>query len=169
MKRFFSKLILLLTLGVISFSVFLPLTPLQAFDGDPVGPTNVRSDRRNVGLFGGVTVSCWEQGTCSVCDILIVMINITNVILRFFAVIALIFFIWGAGYLILSSGNEQMVTKGKGIIKATIIGSIIVLVAWQLIAYIALILANENLFADDNRVNNPIANWYNVAGSCTNK
>ncbi len=45
------------------------------------------------GIFNGVSVACFEYGQCSLCDILIVLIEISNIILRVFAVVALLFFV----------------------------------------------------------------------------
>jgi hypothetical protein len=122
------------------------------------------------GILKGVTTACFEYGQCTVCDMLIVFIEVSNVILLLFAILALLFFVYGAGYLMFSSGNEQMVTKGKGVIKATIIGSVIVLIAWQLMAYVTIILANGSVFdgTEDGGLTtpNPVAGWYNVASRC---
>lgn len=122
----------------------------------------------SAGVFGGVTIACFEYGQCTFCDILIVLITISDIILRLFAILALIFFIWGAGYLMLSSGNETLVKKGKDIIKATVIGSVIVLVAWQLMSFIVIFLANGNIFDEGDKITkNPVAGWYKVAQSCS--
>lgn len=127
--------------------------------------------KKDAGVFKGVTVACFDYGQCTLCDILVVLIEISNIILRLFVIIALVFFIYGAGYLMFSSGNESMVTKGKGIIRATIIGSVIVMIAWQLIAYIAIVLANGSIFAEKDHVNsaNPVAGWYEVASKCKSR
>ncbi len=63
-----------------------------------------------------------------------------------------------------------MITKGKGVIRATIVGSVIVLVAWQLIAIIVTLVANGNAFNKEQQIDgiNPVANWYNVANRCAN-
>lgn len=125
------------------------------------------------GVFTGVTQACFDYGQCSVCDILIVFISIANIIIRSFGIIALIFFIYGSAYLMLSQGNEGMITKGKGIIKASIIGTIIVAVSWTLVSYIVITLAGGSIFADGgsggNISANPVSGWFDVKSSCIDK
>ena len=152
MKKLFRRLAIIIVLAATLWGGFLPIAQAQ---------------EASKGIFANLSEDCFEKGTCNLCDILGVLINISNTILRLFAVLAVIFFIWGAGYLMISSGNEQLVTKGKGIIKATIVGTIIVLVSWQLMAFVVMVLANQNIFEnEDQRSRNPIKAWYNVAETC---
>ena len=153
MKKLFSRLAIIIVLAATLWGGFLPIA--QAQDGTT-----------SQGIFSNLSEQCYSRGSCTLCDVLVVLINISNTILRFFAVIAVIFFIWGAGHLMISSGNEQMVTKGKGIIKATIVGTIIVLASWQIMALVVMVLANENIFEPDTKSKNPIATWYEVAERC---
>lgn len=74
--------------------------------------------------------------------------------------------------MMMSSGNTQMIEKGKGIIKATIIGSLIVLFAWQLMNVVVVVLVQQDdLFkTQEAKVGaemrySPLA-WYNVAEWC---
>jgi hypothetical protein len=119
------------------------------------------------GIFDGVSLACWEYGQCNLCEILVVFINVANGILTIVAILALVFFIWGAGYLMLSQGNEEMVSKGKGIIRATIVGTIIVFIAWQLMNTVVLVVANQSIFApqDNPETWSPLA-WYSIADRC---
>lgn len=111
-------------------------------------------------------MECWKNGTCNICDGLIVFINVANGILGLLAIVAVVFFVYGAGHLALSSGNENYVHKGKEAIKAAIIGTIIVLGAWQIMAIVVMIIANQNGELINNPSRNPIVNWYTVAGEC---
>jgi hypothetical protein len=131
---------------------------------------------RDAGIFSGVTTKCWQQGTCNFCDGLVVFINVANFILALLAIVAVIFFVYGAGHLALSSGNENYVHKGKEAIKASIIGTLIVLGAWQIMAIVVLVMANQNegLFTSTQQgtaggagaESNWVRNWYTVAQRC---
>lgn len=180
-KRF--KLISAITLGLFVFTLSIALAPVafaQTADGttgtstgdststyDPTATTDVSE----TALFTGVTRSCWDEGTCTLCDILVVFINIADGILKLFAILASVFFVWGAGNMMMSSGNTKMIEKGKGIIRATIIGSIIVLFAWQLMNVVVYVLVSESLFKTEQAKTaaeakySPLA-WYNVADWC---
>lgn len=168
--------LLLITFSLLVFTL-APLGKALA-ESDPFTNISGQIDKglatrqvTGAGVMKGVTTACFEYGQCTICDMLIVFIEVSNIILSLFAIVALVFFVYGAGYLMFSSGNESMVTKGKDAIKATIIGAIIVLVAWQLMAYITIIIANGNVFskkADGELVStNPIVGWYNVADRCS--
>jgi hypothetical protein len=167
------KIIFTLIIGFASFyGVFGASGQVSAINvtRDIERKLNVTPEQRRIGagIFKNVTLACFEYGQCTLCDILIVLIEVSNIILRLFAILALIFFLWGAGYLVLSSGNEQMINKGKGIIRATIIGSIIVLVSWQIMSFIVITIANGSIFEEDQEPvqNNPITGWYAVAEKC---
>lgn len=127
------------------------------------------SPAERAGLFSGVSTKCWESGSCNFCDGLIVFINAANAILALLAIVAVIFFVYGAGHLALSSGNENLVHKGKEAIKASIIGTLIVLGAWQIMAIVVMVMTNKN----SELVNSPqqnqvnwVKNWYTAAQWC---
>lgn len=124
------------------------------------------SQKANAGVFENVSLACYEDGFCTLCDFLIIFVTIANWILRTFAVLAVVFFVYGAGYLVISSGNEAMVTKGKGIIKATIIGSIIVLVAWQLMNYIVTVVINQSIFTETEQEAVTPFSWHDATQRC---
>lgn len=154
MKKFLRRLAVIIILATALLGGMVPVAQAQSEAGG------------GKGIFANLSKDCFEKGTCNLCDILGTFINISNTILRFFAVLAVIFFIYGAGYLMISSGNDQMVTKGKGIIKATIVGTIIVLISWQLMAFVVMVLANQNIFEKEKKSNNPVSAWYDVADRC---
>lgn len=123
----------------------------------------------DAGIFAGVTEACWESGQCTLCDLLAVFITVANIILRVFAVLATVFFIYGAGYLMLSSGNEEWVSKGKSVMRATIVGSLIVLLAWQIMNFVIILFANQSIFIKDPEQKSvPLSplGWYQVAEQC---
>lgn len=152
-------------------AVFL-LPGMVAAQSTPPESDPSQDQARNAGLFSGVSQACWENGSCTLCDGMIVFINVANGILALLAIVAVIFFVYGAGHLALSSGNENYVYKGKEAIKASVIGTIIVLGAWQIMAIVVMVIANGSgelvNRPEDTRVN-WVKNWYTVAESCRNK
>lgn len=116
------------------------------------------------GVFKDVSKDCACKGTCTLCDILTVGITITNMILSVMAILAVLFFVYGAGYMVLSQGNSGMVEKGKGILRATIMGTVVVLVAWQLMANVVVLVVNRTILETPEL--NQITGWFNVANTC---
>ena len=62
--------------------------------------------------------------------IVFTFINIANLILGISGSVALALFIYGGFLMLISSGNETMVTKGKGVLSGALIGLIIVFGAY---------------------------------------
>lgn len=121
------------------------------------------------GVLSGVTASCYSCGTCDACDILTVLITLADFILKTFAILAAIFFVYGAGWLMMSSGNDEYVKRGKDAIRASIIGSIIVLMAFQITSLVMMLLVNRTVFeGQDGGVSGTdiIRGWYAVADTC---
>ena len=131
------------------------------------------SDRDGGVIFKGVTTSCWRHGTCSLCDILVIFVNIANLILQIFAIIGVVFLVYGTGFLMLSMGSEERITRGKQIMRASVVGSLIVLGAWQIMAFIILLVGDYGVFSEikDDQTRrdvtfNPITNWFAIAERC---
>jgi len=82
------------------------------------------------GVMGGVCTICWEQGDCSLSDILQVFVNISDYILGIVGSLALLLFVVGGFYLLVSQGESGRVQKGKAYIVGAIVGLIIVFVAY---------------------------------------
>jgi hypothetical protein len=70
---------------------------------------------------------------CTICDVIGMGVGIAKFILSIVGVLALALFIWGGFGLIISAGNEEKVKKNKGILVGTLVGIIIILVAWQIV------------------------------------
>lgn len=121
-------------------------------------------------IFKGVTKSCYKAGICTLCDILVVFVNVANVILRLFAILGVIFVVYGAAFMMLSQGSSERLNKGKGVLKAAVIGSFIVLGAWQVMSIVVLLVANGQIFnqpdTKDNAEYNPITGWFTLANRC---
>ncbi|MBI4652932.1 hypothetical protein HY750_01635 [Candidatus Kuenenbacteria bacterium] len=76
---------------------------------------------------------CLSKGDCTLCDVIKIAVGIAGFILKIVGVLALALFIWGGFGLIISAGNEEKVKKNKGILVGTLVGIIIILVAWQMV------------------------------------
>lgn len=120
------------------------------------------------GLFKGVSTSCWDDGGCTLCDGMVVLINVANAILRLLAIVAVLFFVYGAGLLVISQGNEDLISKGKSTLKATIFGTVIVLLGWQVMSLVVYFVVARSLGPDKTQkvTASSALDWYNVANSC---
>ncbi len=86
---------------------------------------------------------CIQSSTgCDACDIILIFTNISSIIAGLLGSIALLMFIVGGLFWILSNGNEQHIETGKKILAGTITGLAIVMFAWILVNYIVR-LANQ--------------------------
>lgn len=88
--------------------------------------------------------SKYRQGNYQLNDTLELIIRASNLILRFVGSLALLFFIYGGLMFLLSSGNKEQVSKATSIIKASVIGLIIVFVSFIIIKFVLSALGIEN-------------------------
>jgi len=102
-------------LSVLLFSVALPATA-QVWDG--------RYD---------VTCNQSGQGPCTFCDALKVASNIIDFLIEAVFVIAVLMIVYGALMMMVSAGNEQRYTHGKGAITNAVIGIVIALGSWIIV------------------------------------
>ncbi len=79
------------------------------------------------GIVGNLAKDCRENGNCTWCDFVGLMVVLQKVILSLFGGLALIMLVWGGQSIIRAAGNQERVSKGKGIITATLVGVAIVL------------------------------------------
>lgn len=77
----------------------------------------------------------YRQGSYQLSDVLVLIIRASDLILRFVGSLALLFFIYGGLMFLLSSGNKEQVSKAKGIVKAAVIGLIIVFTSFIIISF----------------------------------
>lgn len=87
--------------------------------------------------------ACACCGDCSVCDFVNVFLNAARFGLGLLGVISLVMFIWGGLMWIMSGGNTERVSKGKSVLTGTVIGIIIVLLAWVVINAIVVQLTGK--------------------------
>ncbi len=77
----------------------------------------------------------YTEGTYKLNDFIVLVVNASTLILRFVGSLALLFFIYGGLTLLISAGNTEQVNKAKGIIKAAVIGLIIVFASFIIIRF----------------------------------
>jgi hypothetical protein len=77
----------------------------------------------------------YNSGNYQLNDLVLTAINGSVIILGLVGSLALLFFIYGGLMLLLSAGNTEKLTKAKGILKATVIGLIIVFTSYIIIRF----------------------------------
>lgn len=90
-------------------------------------------------LPSGINSSDLDLGTSSPVD---VTINIVNWTLGLLALIAVVFILYAGFAWMTSGGNEKQVETAKGILKAAIIGLVIIMTALGVSQYVFTILIN---------------------------
>lgn len=99
-------------------------------------------------IFGGtVSASCKATGDCNFCDVLAVVYNIGNFIFSAMIGIALILFLFGSTGLIVNWGNAEMIANNKKLLINTIVGVVIIMLAWILVdAILFMVLGVDTKF-----------------------
>lgn len=86
--------------------------------------------------FSIVPTKCQGESGCNICDIALAFTNAADIIAGLLGSVALLFFIIGGFFLILSSGNEQRIETGKKILVGTVTGLAIVFLAWFAVNFV---------------------------------
>jgi hypothetical protein len=101
-----------------------------------------------------------EQQTCTVNDFIRIAVNVSKIILGLTGSLALLAFVYGGFVFLLSGGSAQNVEKGKGILKAAVIGLVIVFASYSIIQFV---LRQADLVDDSgafkNEEFNDSGNW----------
>lgn len=75
-----------------------------------------------------------EQRACQFCDIFVVISNIINFLLiKLVPLLMVILIALGGGMFLLGAENPKMIENGKNMIKAVLIGALIVYSAWLIV------------------------------------
>ena len=74
--------------------------------------------------------------TCTLNDFIRIAVNLSQIILGLTGSLALLAFIYGGFVFLLSGGSAQNVEKGKGILKAAVIGLVIVFASYTIIQFV---------------------------------
>jgi hypothetical protein len=76
------------------------------------------------------------EQVCTLNDFVRIAVNVSQLILGLTGSIALLAFIYGGFVFLLSGGSAQNVEKGKGILKAAVIGLVIVFASYSIIQFV---------------------------------
>lgn len=97
-------------------------------------------------LISNLTPACMECGNCTLEDGLLVAKNAFTLGMAVVGALVLLLLIYGGFMLLISHGNQQTITYGKGIIGNTFKGLAIFLLAWTIVNGIIIGLAeNQNI------------------------
>ena len=95
-----------------------------------------------VAMANGLVPECsGEGGVCTYCDFLALAQNVIKFLMEVSISIGVIFIIYGAVMLMISSGSPEKAQKGKTIVTNAVIGVAIALGAWLIINTIVAVLA----------------------------
>lgn len=76
---------------------------------------------------------CFEKGDCTIYDFITTLVAISQWLLGLLGVIALFFFILGGIYMMLGGAKQDYRTKGKEILKNSVIAIIIIFSSWLIV------------------------------------
>ncbi len=122
----------------ILFTLILLLAPQISFaaytsdicPGDPLS-TTIRCPAEKVGWFmQGITNACGNAGNCTLGDIMIVVANVGNFVLKIIAAVVLFMYVLGGFWYLASHGDDSWVSKGKKTISIATTGLLIVMFAY---------------------------------------
>ena len=93
--------------------------------------SNMPPAQPSQGLFNNFsTTACFEQGDCSMEDLVQLVVNIINLLLGLAGVIAMFFFAYGGYNWITSYGSDEKVQLGMKSIEGAVVGIVVVMAAW---------------------------------------
>jgi len=98
----------------------------------------------NQGLLGGVLTACYENGNCTICDIISTAIYIFKWVMGMLGGAALMLFVWYGFSMIISGGNSEKVDKAKTGLVSTLIGLAIVFGSWMIVNVVIIILTDSS-------------------------
>lgn len=130
---------LLLLAPSISFAAYVS----DICPGDPYS-TTVLCPKESVGWFlQGVTNACGNAGNCTLTDIMVVVANVGNFVLRIIAAITLFMYVLGGFWILASHGSSEWVSKGKKTITIATTGLVIVMFAYIGVSTMYKVLTNK--------------------------
>ena len=102
------------------------------------------------------SMGCIKNGSCGLCDILFLVSNFAKLLLGFIGTIALVFFVIGGFMWITSAGSAEKVKKGQSLLANTLIGIVIVILAWFIVNFIITSIAGKPQIINSNTA------WYAI-------
>lgn len=133
MKKYFKFILIVSLVFFIGFTVFAH-SAFAVMEGIvPCGPGTSKSK-------------------CSICDLFQLIDNIIDFAVKTLVpVLATLMIIVGAFILMTAGGSETQLSKGKDIIRATIVGIVIILISWLIIDTIMVSLTKFGEGGSDNK------------------
>lgn len=106
----------------VTFSIFTLLTPAQSYAG--LVPCGARTD-------DPLTTGIDETKSCGFCDIFVLINKILEFVLtRLVPMVAVLLLIFGGLYMLVARGNPGTLGQAKSILTATVVGMVIIFIAW---------------------------------------
>jgi hypothetical protein len=90
-----------------------------------------------------VPESCQTGGECGVCQFFEVAYRFVQILFGLMGGTALVFFIWGGFGMITSAGNPEKITSNKKLMMSTVVGIMIMLLAWTAVNGIIVMLTGD--------------------------
>ena len=98
---------------------------------------------------------------CGFCDVMSVFVRVAHFLFASLGGVALIFFLWGGIGMIFNWGNEEKIAEAKKTLTGTLVGILIVLLAWSLVNILVSILVTP---AGKEPISKVMSNlWYEPA------
>jgi len=83
---------------------------------------------------------------CDLCQLLILVNNITVLFRDLSIALGGVFFSWGGFLIMTAGGSEEKITKGREVITITVTGIVIMLVSWILVGSLLRYLTNSESY-----------------------
>src|SRR3989344_2916309 len=80
---------------------------------------------------------------CSLCDFLVLVKNLIDLMLKWGVALAALFFAWGAFVIMTAGGSSEKATEGRKILTTVAIGILIAFTAWMIIGTLMQVLTNS--------------------------
>ena len=136
MKKFTLPLILFVV-TILAFSA-LPVSAQTPFTCDIKNET-----RKAGGFFKNASSCCIVIGECSAEDFAKVAFEIARIVFAAAGVAALIFFIVGGIFMLVSGGNQTYIARGKLILRSAVIGIVIIFLSWIIVNLIVVAITGD--------------------------
>lgn len=146
----FSRPILrvLITLALV---LFISAISASAYGAPRVGPE---------GPIVPCGITSKGQPPCNLCYIGVAIMNLTDFLLYYVALPATALLVAAGGIILLIAGpSEGLHTLGKNILTSTIVGIIIVLMAWIIVDTVIKVLTNSDLSGDPGKLSTQWGPW----------
>jgi hypothetical protein len=88
-------------------------------------------------LLPAKTKKCWQDGNCSLDDIIFTGTAFANLLVGLSGALFLVAFVYGGAMYLMSFGRKEYVDKGKKAMTSAVFGILIVMGAWTIVNYVA--------------------------------